>query len=67
MGEDTERVAAEVSSDLKTEIRVAAARRDTSMAAVIRETLCDKFGPESDDSSEENEKKGMAVRCSAES
>jgi len=51
MADETERVAAEVPSDLKKEIRLTAARRGTSMAAVIRETLSERFA-ESDFSAE---------------
>lgn len=64
MGDETERVAAEVPSDLKKEIRLAAARRDTSMAAVIRETLSERFA-ESADSSAETEKEERRLFASS--
>jgi len=46
MAEDMERVAAEVPSELKQAIRMEAARRGESMAAVVREVLKEEFDPD---------------------
>jgi len=46
MAEGMERVAAEVPSELKQAIRMEAARRGESMAAVVREVLREEFDPD---------------------
>jgi plasmid stability protein len=46
MSEETERVYATVSEDLKKKVRVKAAKRDMSMSELLGEILEEKFGSE---------------------
>jgi len=46
MSENDERVYASVSEDMKTQIRVEAAKRDMSMSELLGEILEDEFDPE---------------------